>query len=67
MDILKRIDFVQQFAKQYEDGAWSIDVDKWRHHVTPELIEDIRQYIESLQCKLMHAQSTQNTQLFESE
>lgn len=59
MDILKRIDFVQQFAKEYADGAWSIDVDQWKHHVTPEFIEDIRQYIVSLQLKLMHEQTKQ--------
>lgn len=59
MDILKRIDFVQQFAKEYADGAWSIDVDQWKHHVTPEFIEDIRQYIVSLQLKLMHQQTEQ--------
>lgn len=59
MDILKRIDFVQQFAKEYADGAWSIDVDQWRHHVTPEFIEDVRQYIVSLQLKLMHEQTAQ--------
>ena len=59
MDILKRIDFVQQFAKEYADGAWSIETEKWKHHVTPEFIEDIRQYIVSLQLKLMHLQTSQ--------
>lgn len=59
MDILKRIDFVQQFANEYADGSWSVDVDKWRNHVTPEFIEDIRQYIVSLQLKLMHEQTVQ--------
>ena len=59
MDILKRIDFVQQFAKEYADGAWSIETEKWKHHVTPEFIEDIRQYIVSLQLKLMHLQTQQ--------
>ena len=59
MDILKQIDFVQQFAKEYADGAWSIDVEKWKHHVTPEFIENIRQYIVSLQMKLMHEQTAQ--------
>lgn len=59
MEILKRIDFVQQFANEYADGSWSIDTEKWRHHVTPELIEDIRQYIVSLQLKLMHYQTAQ--------
>ena len=57
MDILKRIDFVQQFANECGDGAWSIDTAQWKHHVTPELIEDIRQYIVSLQLKLMHEQT----------
>ncbi len=59
MDILKRIDQAQQFCKQYADGAWSIETDKWNYHVTPEFIEDIRQYIESLQLKLMHLQTQQ--------
>jgi two-component SAPR family response regulator len=59
MDILKRIDQAQQFCKQYADGAWSIETENWNHHVTPEFIEDIRQYIESLQLKLMHEQSKQ--------
>ena len=59
MDILKRIDFVQQFANECGDGAWSIDTAQWKHHVTPELIEDIRQYIVSLQLKLMHEQTAQ--------
>jgi len=59
MDILKRIDFVQQFANEYADGSWSIDTEKWKHHVTPEFIEDIRQYIVSLQLKLMHEQTAQ--------
>ena len=63
MDILKRIDFVQQFANEYADGSWSIDSEKWKHHVTPELIEDIRQYIVSLQLKLMHHQTPQENQM----
>ena len=68
MDILKRIDFVQQFAKEYADGSWSIDVDQWRHHVTPEFIENVRQYIVSLQLKLMHLQTQQAKQrICESE
>jgi hypothetical protein len=59
MDILKRIDLAQQFCKQYADGAWSIEKDKWNYHVTPEFIEDIRQNIESLHLKLMHLQTQQ--------
>ena len=59
MDILNRIDFVQQFAKEYADGVWSVEAEKWKHHVTPEFIEDVRQYIVSLQQKLMHMQTTQ--------
>lgn len=59
MDILKRIDQAQQFCKFYADGAYSIETEKWNHHVTPELIEDIRQNIESLQLKLMHQQTAQ--------
>lgn len=62
MDILKRIDQAQQFCKFYADGAYSIETEKWNHHVTPEFIEDIRQYIESLQLKLMHEQTTQAVQ-----
>lgn len=62
MDILKRIDLAQQFCKQYADGAWSIETEKWNHHVTPEFIEDIRQYIESLQLRLMHEQTKQAKQ-----
>lgn len=62
MDILKRIDLAQQFCKQYADGAWSIETEKWNHHVTPEFIEDIRQYIEQLQLKLMHEQTKQAKQ-----
>lgn len=68
MDILKRIDLVQQFANEYADGSWSIDTEKWNHHVTPELIEEIRQYIVSLQLKLMHKQAMQAKQvIFASE
>ena len=59
MDILKRIDFVQQFAKECADGSWSIETENWRSHVTPEFIEDVRQYIVSLQLKLMHEQTKQ--------
>jgi hypothetical protein len=59
MDILKRIDLAQQFCKQYADGAWSIEKDKWDYHVTPEFIEDIRQNIESLHLKLMYLQTQQ--------
>jgi two-component SAPR family response regulator len=59
MDILKRIDQAQQFCKFYADGAYSVETEKWNHHVNPEFIEDIRQYIESLQLKLMHLQTQQ--------
>ena len=59
MDILKRIDHAQQFCKFYADGAYSVEKEKWNYHVTPEFIEDIRQYIESLQLKLMHLQKQQ--------
>jgi hypothetical protein len=59
MDILKRIDHAQQFCKFYADGAYSVEKEKWNYHVTPEFIKDIRQYIESLQLKLMHLQKQQ--------
>jgi hypothetical protein len=59
MDILKRIDHAQQFCKFYADGAYSVEKEKWNYHVTPKFIEDIRQYIESLQLKLMHLQKQQ--------
>ena len=59
MDILKRIDQAQQFCKFYADGAYSVETAQWNHHVNPEFIEDIRQYIESLQLKLMHLQTQQ--------
>lgn len=59
MDILKRIDQAQQFCKFYADGAYSVETEKWNHHVNPEFIEDIRQYIESLQLNLMHLQTQQ--------
>jgi len=59
MDILKRIDQAQQFCKFYADGAYSVETEKWNHHVNPEFIEDIRQYIESLQLKLMYLQTQQ--------
>ena len=59
MDILKRIDHAQQFCKFYADGSYSVETEKWKHHVTPKFIEDIRQYIESLQLKLMHLQTQQ--------
>jgi hypothetical protein len=59
MDILKRIAQAQQFCKFYADGAYSIEKEKWSYHVNPEFIEDIRQYIESLQLKLMHLQTQQ--------
>ena len=70
MDILKRIDQAQQFCKFYADGAYSSDTAQWNHHVTPELIEDIRQYIVSLQQKLMHYQTQQEepyTYLWEAD
>ena len=59
MDILKRIDQAQQFCKFYADGAYSVETAQWNHHINPEFIEDIRQYIESLQLKLMHLQTQQ--------
>lgn len=59
MDILKRIDQAQQFCKFYADGVYSVEKEKWSHHVNPDFIEDIRQYIESLQLKLMHLQTQQ--------
>jgi hypothetical protein len=59
MDILKRIDQAQQFCKFYADGAYFVETAKWNHHVNPEFIEDIRQYIESLQLNLMHLQTQQ--------
>jgi|694.fasta_scaffold40703_9 hypothetical protein len=59
MDILKRIDQAQQFCTFYADGAYSVETEKWNHHVNPEFIEDIRQYIESLQLKLMYLQTQQ--------
>ena len=59
MDILKRIDQAQQFCKFYGDGAYSVEKEKWSHHVNPDFIEDIRQHIESLQLKLMHLQTQQ--------
>ena len=59
MDILKRIGQAQQFCKFYADGAYSVETEKWNHHVNPEFIEDVRQYIESLQLKLMHLQTQQ--------
>ncbi len=59
MDILKRIDQAQQFCKFYAEGAYSVEKEKWSHHVNPDFIEDIRQYIESLQLKLMHLQTQQ--------
>ena len=59
MDILKRIDQAQQFCNFYADGAYSVETEKWNYHVNPEFIEDIRQYIESLQLKLMHLQTQQ--------
>ena len=59
MDILKRIEQAQQFCKFYADGAYSVETEKWNHHVNPEFIEDVRQYIESLQLKLMHLQTQQ--------
>jgi len=62
MDIIKRIDMAQQFCKQYADGSWSIETEKWNHHVTPEFIEDIRQYIASLQLRLMYQQTQQANQ-----
>jgi len=68
MDILKRIDLAQQFCHQYADGAWSIETEKWNHHVTPELIEDVRQYIESLQLQLMYLQTQQaKREVYKSE
>lgn len=62
MDILKRIDHAQQFCKFYADGLYSVETEKWKHHVTPKFIEDIRQYIESLQLKLMHVQTQQQAE-----
>ena len=67
MDILKRIDQALSFCTIYSDNACSTEVDKWRHHVTPHLLNDVRQYIESLQLKLMHCQSAQeNPMVLES-
>lgn len=59
MDILKRIDHALSFCTIYSDNSCSTEVDKWRHHVTPHLLNDVRQYIESLQLKLMHEQTKQ--------
>lgn len=55
--VLQRIEHALTFCKEYADGSWSIATEKFRHHVTPDLLEDTRQELESLQLKLMHAET----------
>ena len=43
--VLQRIEHALTFCKEYADGSWSIATEKFRHHVTPDLLEDTRRAI----------------------
>lgn len=66
-NVLNKINHALEACRRLDENLWSIDSARWAERMNPDLVEEIKLHIETLELKVMHTETAQAAPAPQSE